>query len=95
MTEELAAASVARRLVRRGVSFPIAAYMRVPSTRVIRRLDQLQNWGLIDRRGGTITRTKRRSILSSACEATIICSFWMLILQDWNRPFWTLCRIER
>ena len=29
----------------------IAAYMRVPRTTVIRRLDQLQSWGLIDRRG--------------------------------------------
>ena len=29
----------------------IAAYMRVPRTTVIRRLDQLQSWGLIDRQG--------------------------------------------
>jgi DNA-binding IclR family transcriptional regulator len=29
----------------------IAAYMRVPRTTVIRRLNQLQRWGLIDRRG--------------------------------------------
>jgi biotin operon repressor len=29
----------------------VAAYMRVPRTTVIRRLEQLQNWGLIDRRG--------------------------------------------
>jgi DNA-binding IclR family transcriptional regulator len=29
----------------------IATYMRVPRTTVIRRLDQLQRWGLIDRRG--------------------------------------------
>jgi DNA-binding IclR family transcriptional regulator len=29
----------------------IAAYMRVPRTTVIRRLNQLQSWGLIDRRG--------------------------------------------
>jgi biotin operon repressor len=29
----------------------IAAYMRVPRTTVIRRLDQLRRWGLIDRRG--------------------------------------------
>jgi hypothetical protein len=29
----------------------IAAYMRVPRTTVIRRLDQLQHWGLIDRQG--------------------------------------------
>src|ERR1700747_282181 len=29
----------------------IAAYMRVPRTTVIRRLDRLQNWGLIHRRG--------------------------------------------
>jgi hypothetical protein len=29
----------------------IAAYMRVPRTTVIRRLDQLQSWGVIDRRG--------------------------------------------
>jgi hypothetical protein len=29
----------------------IAAYMRVPRTTVIRRLDRLQSWGLIDRRG--------------------------------------------
>ena len=28
----------------------IAAYMRVPRTTVIRRLAQLQSWGLIDRR---------------------------------------------
>ena len=29
----------------------VAAYMRVPRTTVIRRLDQLQQWGLIDRQG--------------------------------------------
>jgi biotin operon repressor len=29
----------------------IAAYMRVPRTTVIRRLDRLQRWGLIDRQG--------------------------------------------
>jgi DNA-binding IclR family transcriptional regulator len=29
----------------------IAAYMHVPRTTVVRRLDQLQRWGLIDRRG--------------------------------------------
>ena len=29
----------------------IAAYMRVPRTTVIRRLDQLRHWGLIDRQG--------------------------------------------
>jgi DNA-binding IclR family transcriptional regulator len=29
----------------------IAAYMRVPRTTVIRRLDQLHSWGVIDRRG--------------------------------------------
>ena len=29
----------------------IAAYMRVPRTTVIRRLDRLQNWGLVERRG--------------------------------------------
>ena len=29
----------------------IAAYMRVPRTTVIRRLAQLQSWGLIDRQG--------------------------------------------
>jgi DNA-binding IclR family transcriptional regulator len=29
----------------------IATYMRVPRTTVIRRLDRLQSWGLIDRRG--------------------------------------------
>ena len=29
----------------------IAAYMRVPRTTVIRRLDQLQSWGLIARQG--------------------------------------------
>jgi biotin operon repressor len=29
----------------------IAAYMRVPRTTVIRRLDQLQSWGLIVRQG--------------------------------------------
>jgi DNA-binding IclR family transcriptional regulator len=29
----------------------IAAYMRVPRTTVIRRLDQLRRWGLIDRQG--------------------------------------------
>jgi hypothetical protein len=29
----------------------IAAYMRVPRTTVIRRLNQLQRWGLIDRKG--------------------------------------------
>src|ERR1700747_3677321 len=29
----------------------IAAYMRVPRTTVMRRLDRLQNWGLIHRQG--------------------------------------------
>jgi hypothetical protein len=29
----------------------IAAYMRVPRTTVIRRLDRLHSWGLIDRQG--------------------------------------------
>ena len=29
----------------------IAAYMRVPRTTVIRRLDQLQSWGLLNRQG--------------------------------------------
>jgi biotin operon repressor len=29
----------------------IAAYMRVPRTTVIRRLNRLRSWGLIDRRG--------------------------------------------
>ena len=29
----------------------ITAYMRVPRTTVIRRLDRLQRWGLIDRQG--------------------------------------------
>ena len=29
----------------------IAAYMRVPRTTVIRKLDQLHRWGLIDRQG--------------------------------------------
>jgi DNA-binding IclR family transcriptional regulator len=29
----------------------IAGYMRVPRTTVIRRLDQLRRWGLIDRQG--------------------------------------------
>src|SRR5215469_5741527 len=29
----------------------IAAYMRVPRTTVIRKLELLQKWGLIDRRG--------------------------------------------
>jgi biotin operon repressor len=29
----------------------IAGYLRVPRTTVIRRLDRLQRWGLIDRRG--------------------------------------------
>jgi biotin operon repressor len=60
----------------------IAAYMRVPRTTVIRRLDQLQSWGLIDRRGrhyylrettlnsanGMRTYQKVRRILSEAIE---------------------------
>ena len=29
----------------------IAAYMRVPRTTVMRRLDQLQHWGLVERQG--------------------------------------------
>jgi DNA-binding IclR family transcriptional regulator len=29
----------------------IASYMRVPRTTVIRRLDRLKSWGVIDRRG--------------------------------------------
>ena len=29
----------------------IAAYMRVPRTTVIRRLNRLQSWGLVDRQG--------------------------------------------
>jgi hypothetical protein len=60
----------------------IAAYMRVPRTTVIRRLDQLQGWGLIDRQGrhyymqekalnslnGMRSYEKVRSILSEANE---------------------------
>ena len=37
----------------------IAAYMRVPRTTVIRRLDQLQNWGLIHRQGRRYYMDKR------------------------------------
>src|SRR6516225_9870943 len=58
----------------------IADYMRVPRTTVVRRLDQLQNWGLIARRGryyymnekalnsvnGMRSYEKVRSILSEA-----------------------------
>jgi len=29
----------------------ITAYMRVPRTTVIRRLDRLQRWGLVERKG--------------------------------------------
>ena len=32
----------------------IAAYMRVPRTTVIRRLNRLQSWGLVDRRGPSL-----------------------------------------
>ena len=60
----------------------IADYMRVPRTTVIRRLDQLQSWGLICRRGryyymhekalnsvnGMRSYEKVRSILSEATE---------------------------
>jgi hypothetical protein len=48
----------------------IAAYMRVPRTTVIRRLNRLQSWGLIDRRG---RHYYLRSILLSACAATNRC----------------------
>src|SRR6201981_2564089 len=37
----------------------IAAYMRVPRTTVIRRLDQLENWGLIHWGGGPFFNGKR------------------------------------
>ena len=37
----------------------IAAYMRVPRTTVMRRLDQLQNWGLINRQGRRYYMDKR------------------------------------
>ena len=60
----------------------IAAYMRVPRTTVIRRLAQLQSWGLIDRQGknyylraktlnsliGMRTYQQVRRILSEASE---------------------------
>jgi hypothetical protein len=60
----------------------IAAYMRVPRTTVIRRLDRLQSWGLVDRRGhhyhlhektlnsliGMRSYQQVRSILSKATE---------------------------
>ena len=60
----------------------IAAYMRVPRTTVIRRLDRLQRWGLIDRQGrhyyirektlnsfiGTRSYQQVRRILSKATE---------------------------
>ena len=69
----------------------IAVYMSVPRTTVIRRLKQLQSWGLIDRRRGTISCTTRRSVLSSAGEATDSCEASSArLLQS---PFWTLCRI--
>jgi hypothetical protein len=37
----------------------IAAYMRVPRTTVIRRLDRLETWGLIHRRGRRYYMDKR------------------------------------
>ena len=60
----------------------IAAYMRVPRTTVIRRLNRLQSWGLVDRRGrhyylhektlnsfiGMRSYQKSRRILSKATE---------------------------
>jgi hypothetical protein len=64
----------------------IAGYMCVPRTTVIRKLDQLQSWGLIARRGryycmhekalnsvdGTRTYEKVRSILTEAIEELIV-----------------------
>jgi len=60
----------------------LTAYMRVPRTTVIRRLDRLQRWGLIDRQGrhyyirektlnsfiGTRSYQQVRRILSKATE---------------------------
>ena len=60
----------------------IAAYMRVPRTTVIRRLNRLQSWGLVDRQGrqyymrekmlnsliGTRSYQQVRRILSKATE---------------------------
>jgi hypothetical protein len=48
----------------------MAAYMRLPRTTVIRRLDQLQRWGLIDRQSRRYYNTRKRSIPLSVCEAT-------------------------
>ena len=55
----------------------IATYMRVPRTTVIRRLDLLQSWGLIDRRGrfleaveGVTEMKKLVLILALACAFT-------------------------
>jgi hypothetical protein len=38
----------------------IASYVRVPRTTVIRRLNRLQSWGLIDRQGRRHYITRRR-----------------------------------
>jgi hypothetical protein len=64
----------------------IAAYMRVPRTTVMRRLNRLQSWGLVDRQGrryymhekmlnsliGMRSYEKVRSILSKATQEMTI-----------------------
>ena len=42
----------------------VAAYMRVPRTTVIRRLDRLQSWGLVRRRGRHCYMQEKRLTLS-------------------------------
>ena len=51
----------------------IAAYMRVPRTTVIRRLDQLRRWGLIDRQGRRYHVHEKILNSKSACEAMNRC----------------------
>jgi len=62
----------------------IADYMSVPRTTVIRKLDQLQSWGLIARRGPLLLHArKRRSIPLTACEATKRYeAFWPRLLRN-------------
>src|SRR5262249_62323335 len=49
----------------------IASYMHVPRTTVIRRLDRLQSWGLIDRQGRHYYLHEKT--LNSLCGATSRC----------------------
>jgi DNA-binding IclR family transcriptional regulator len=71
----------------------IAAYMHVPRTTVIRRLNRLQSWGLIDHRGlHYYMQEKTVNSLISMRSYQQVRRILSNVIEEW--PFWTLCRID-